>query len=180
VTRPSLTYAERLAFFQRQQRYRKHQQFGTPWPPKTGKPTATFPAAQPPTPPQSDPAPGNPPSSQLPTTRLPAQAPEKKVVRLRVRVTAGPDVGRQFGFPEGEFVVGRAPDADLPLTDDAVSHHHAKIVVTSQRATLEDLGSLNGTTLDSVKLRGRAILGPGHRATMAETELTFEAGDRHA
>lgn len=100
------------------------------------------------------------------------------MVRLRVRVTAGPDTGVEFSLPEGEFTIGRPPDADLPLTDDTVSHHHAKIVVTPQRATIEDLGSLNGTLLGSVKLRGVAILGPGDRATMAETELTFEAGDQ--
>jgi pSer/pThr/pTyr-binding forkhead associated (FHA) protein len=91
---------------------------------------------------------------------------------------SGPDAGTQFALRQGEFVIGRGHDADLVLTDDTVSHHHAKIVVGERRGTIEDLRSLNGTKLGEVSLRGVAILGPGDRVKIGETQLGVEAGDQ--
>lgn len=162
MTAPQLTHAERLALFQRQQQHRKRKQFGLP----SG-----------PTEPTQGRASGA-PTSRMPTTRQPQQAAADQTVRLRLRVLSGPDAGTQFALRQGEFVIGRGHDADLVLTDDTVSHHHAKIVVGERRGTIEDLRSLNGTKLGEVTLRGVAILGPGDRVKIGETELGVEAGDQ--
>jgi pSer/pThr/pTyr-binding forkhead associated (FHA) protein len=170
MTASQLTHAERLALFQRQQQYRKHKQFGLP------SEAATV--TQPPVPAQ--PAPGSPtaaPTPRTPTTRRPIPAAADQTVRLRLHVLSGPDAGAQFELPQGEFVIGRGDDADLYLTDDTVSHHHAKIVVSGRRGTIEDLRSLNGTLLGEVSLRGVAILRPGDRVKIGDTHLEVEAGD---
>jgi len=162
MTAPQLTHAERLALFQRQQQHRKRKQFGLPSGP--GEPTPGRASGA--------------PTSRMPTTRQPQQAAADQTVRLRLRVLSGPDAGTQFALRQGEFVIGRGHDADLVLTDDTVSHHHAKIVVGERRGTIEDLRSLNGTKLGEVTLRGVAILGPGDRVKIGETELGVEAGDQ--
>lgn len=51
------------------------------------------------------------------------------------------------------FVIGRAPDCDVIIDEDTVSKHHARITWSRGRASLEDLGSSNGTFLNTVRLR---------------------------
>ena len=46
---------------------------------------------------------------------------------------------------EGENVLGRDPAAGIWICDPSVSRHHARIVVRGGDATLEDLGSKNGS-----------------------------------
>lgn len=62
--------------------------------------------------------------------------------------------GREVQLREGENVLGREPEASLWIDDASVSRRHARIVVGEDGATLEDLGSKNGT-----KLRGKKIGG---------------------
>ena len=60
--------------------------------------------------------------------------------------------GREIQLREGENVLGREPEAALWIDNASVSRRHARIVVGDGGATLEDLGSKNGT-----KLRGKKI-----------------------
>ena len=46
---------------------------------------------------------------------------------------------------EGANVIGREPDATIQIDARGVSRHHARILVSGGDATLEDLGSKNGT-----------------------------------
>jgi DNA-binding winged helix-turn-helix (wHTH) protein len=62
---------------------------------------------------------------------------------------------REVALREGENVVGRDRDAVLWVDVYSVSRHHARITVVGDDATLEDLGSKNGTFV-----RGRPIEGP--------------------
>lgn len=52
---------------------------------------------------------------------------------------------RSLILMEGANVIGRAPDATISIEARGVSRHHARIVVSQGEATLEDLGSKNGT-----------------------------------
>jgi DNA-binding winged helix-turn-helix (wHTH) protein len=62
---------------------------------------------------------------------------------------------REIALSEGENVLGRDSDVAAWIDVYSVSRRHARIVVSGDRATLEDLGSKNGTFL-----RGRAVAGP--------------------
>ena len=66
--------------------------------------------------------------------------------------------GREIALADGEHILGRDADAKVELRSPAVSRHHARIVISGTSATLEDLGSKNGTTV-----RGQAVTAP--RAT---------------
>ncbi|MBC8163601.1 MAG: protein kinase [Roseiflexaceae bacterium] len=48
--------------------------------------------------------------------------------------------------------VGRAPENTLPLDNEQVSRHHARVDWNGRTATITDLGSANGTQLDGVRL----------------------------
>ncbi|HKC25812.1 MAG TPA: FHA domain-containing protein [Thermoanaerobaculia bacterium] len=53
--------------------------------------------------------------------------------------------GTEIDLVEGENVFGRDRLASIWLVDESVSRRHARIVIAGDAATLEDLGSKNGT-----------------------------------
>jgi DNA-binding winged helix-turn-helix (wHTH) protein len=61
---------------------------------------------------------------------------------------------KEIVLVEGENLLGRGPESVQWIDRDTVSRRHARIVVAAGTATLEDLGSKNGTYL-----RGRRIEG---------------------
>ena len=52
---------------------------------------------------------------------------------------------REIPLVPGEHIVGRDPEASIMLDAPSVSRRHARIVVSSDGATVEDLESKNGT-----------------------------------
>jgi DNA-binding winged helix-turn-helix (wHTH) protein len=55
--------------------------------------------------------------------------------------------GREVALRDGDNIIGRDPAATVRLDFPSVSRHHARIVVSSNDASVEDLGSKNGTFL---------------------------------
>jgi pSer/pThr/pTyr-binding forkhead associated (FHA) protein len=75
----------------------------------------------------------------------------------RLSVVAGPDRGRELVLREERgYVLGRDDDVDLKLKDEDVSRRHTSIVRRGSRLWVIDLGSKNGTRLDSRPLRPNA------------------------
>ena len=60
--------------------------------------------------------------------------------------------GKRTALAPGETLIGRDPAAVLLIDDPSVSRRHARILVADGSATLEDLGSKNGTHLDDRKV----------------------------
>jgi DNA-binding winged helix-turn-helix (wHTH) protein len=52
---------------------------------------------------------------------------------------------REIPLPEGETTLGRDHLAGISIPSESVSRRHARIVIAQGKATLEDLGSKNGT-----------------------------------
>jgi DNA-binding winged helix-turn-helix (wHTH) protein len=79
------------------------------------------------------------------------------------------------GIGHGETVVGR--DSDLPVCLDSptVSRRHARIVVAGEEATVEDLGSKNGTYLNSQRLASAARLKHGDQIRFGGIVCSFRA-----
>jgi ABC-type multidrug transport system ATPase subunit/ABC-type multidrug transport system permease subunit len=67
--------------------------------------------------------------------------------------------------------LGRDPDNDLVIDAPMVSGHHAKVVIQDGRATIEDLGSTNGTFVNT---RDQPIT----RAPLRETDTVFLGSHR--
>ena len=62
--------------------------------------------------------------------------------------------GKEFPMQDGENIIGRDPTAAVCADLPSVSRRHAKIVVSPEGATLEDLGSKNGTLLRNERIAG--------------------------
>lgn len=77
---------------------------------------------------------------------------------VKLKVISGPMFGREFNFTEHDvFLFGRSLDCHCCLPDDPyVSWHHFVLEVNPPECRVRDLGSLNGTYINSVKYGGRA------------------------
>lgn len=81
--------------------------------------------------------------------------------------------GKRTVLEPGETVIGRDPGAHLFIDDASVSRRHARIVVTGQSATLEDLGSKNGTFLADRRIEAPVPLDDEARIRVGTVPLTF-------
>jgi DNA-binding winged helix-turn-helix (wHTH) protein len=59
---------------------------------------------------------------------------------------------RRIPLEPGESILGRDPGVGIHLDDPSVSRRHARILISAEGATLEDLGSKNGTFLGERKI----------------------------
>jgi predicted Zn finger-like uncharacterized protein len=69
-------------------------------------------------------------------------------LRISLAVIAGPDSGRIYEIEKPRVVIGRS-DADINVDDPEVSRQHAAIEISGDKVTLVDLGSTNGTFVNS-------------------------------
>lgn len=75
----------------------------------------------------------------------------------------------------GENVLGRE-GAAVVLDSPTVSRRHAKVVVDGANATIEDLGSKNGTFLNNESVTSAQTLKDGDRIRVGAFLLTFRVG----
>jgi DNA-binding winged helix-turn-helix (wHTH) protein len=85
---------------------------------------------------------------------------------------------REIALGEGENLLGRDPLAVACVDVHSVSRHHARIRVAGDKATLEDLGSKNGTYLRGKKLQSPARLGDGDEIRIGTVPMTFRRFSR--
>ena len=93
---------------------------------------------------------------------------------MELFVIEGPDKGRSFALG-AESVVGRDPTALVHVTDEEVSRRHAIISIGEGRASIEDLGSSNGTYVDDVIVDGEAALQAGAKVRVGATVMELRA-----
>ena len=80
---------------------------------------------------------------------------------------------RRYTLVLGESIIGRDPGAAVFLDDRSVSRRHARIVVSEGGATLEDLGSKNGTQVGSRKVESPVPLADESQIRIGSVALTF-------
>ncbi|MDQ2856566.1 MAG: serine/threonine-protein kinase, partial [Acidobacteriota bacterium] len=98
-------------------------------------------------------------------------------MQVTLTVQAGPYTGRVFSFDQHDtFLIGRNPDAHLCLPDDRFfSRNHCLLEIAPPRCFLRDLGSTNGTFVNSQRVQ-EAFLKNGDRIQGGETILLVEVG----
>jgi len=74
---------------------------------------------------------------------------------------------------EGANIIGRAPDAAIPVDARGVSRHHARVLISHGEATLEDLGSKNGSHLNGSRISAPVRLSDGDEIRLGAISLTF-------
>ncbi len=83
--------------------------------------------------------------------------------------------GRTIALAEGEHLIGREPEAAVWVDSSTVSRRHARIVLSSGSATIEDLGSKNGTFIQGRRIVARAELADGDEIAVGSARMTFRS-----
>ncbi|HMM33663.1 MAG TPA: winged helix-turn-helix domain-containing protein [Thermoanaerobaculia bacterium] len=83
---------------------------------------------------------------------------------------------QEIALAEGSNVVGRERIADVWIGHPSVSREHARITVKGPVATIEDLGSRNGTLRGAEVVRGRVTLVDGDEIRLGSVVLVYRAG----
>ncbi|ACU95132.1 MAG: FhaA domain-containing protein [Saccharomonospora viridis] len=82
---------------------------------------------------------------------------------------------RTYSLKQGGNVIGRGQDADFRLPDTGVSRRHLEITWDGQSATLADIGSTNGTTVNGTpvqtwQLADGDVIRVGHSSLVFRTQ----------
>ncbi len=95
-----------------------------------------------------------------------------------VATLAGALVGkdREYPIPEGETLVGRGRDCGVQLPFERVSRVHARVRIDGGVATVEDLGSKNGTWVNGVRAAGAVTVTDGDEVVFGTVRLVFRRG----
>ncbi len=80
---------------------------------------------------------------------------------------------REIPLPAGPVILGRGRDATIRLRGKSVSRHHARILVRSDGATLENLGSKNGTYLRGERIEAPTALADGDEIRVGDLSMVL-------
>jgi hypothetical protein len=102
----------------------------------------------------------------------PAQSERQRVEGLRAWLVWN---DRVLPLAEGENVIGRDPVCSVWLDQPGVSRRHARVVVTDDRAEIEDLGSTNGTFVSDTAINGRHPLRDADVIQLGSVDLKYRS-----
>jgi pSer/pThr/pTyr-binding forkhead associated (FHA) protein len=98
-----------------------------------------------------------------------------RTLRLEVRIKDKESFIRSFS--QSEIILGRDPICDLPLDDESVSAHHAKLSFHHGQWWIEDLESTNGTRLNLDKLTTPTVVTTGDEIKCGNANLIINPGN---
>jgi DNA-binding winged helix-turn-helix (wHTH) protein len=100
------------------------------------------------------------------TERSPVEVPTSYRLQLE---------GREVALRAGAHVLGRVVDGLTRIDSSSVSRRHAMIVIEDGAATLEDLGSKNGTFLRGKRISAPTPLVDGDEFRLGRVRITLKA-----
>ncbi|HSI58800.1 MAG TPA: diguanylate cyclase [Ideonella sp.] len=86
---------------------------------------------------------------------------------------SGEDTGKRYALDQARAVIGRTPRAEVYIESPAISRRHAELEVAGDSVTLRDLGSVNGTCVNEVRVEAPVLLQDGDLIRMGEVVLKF-------
>jgi len=95
--------------------------------------------------------------------------------QLSASISLDDGSGRSFQLTDGSHVIGRGQDSAFRLPDTGVSRRHVEITWDGHSATLSDLGSTNGTTVNghpvqTTQLTDGDVIQVGHSRLVFRTQ----------
>src|SRR5882672_6244551 len=90
----------------------------------------------------------------------------------RLVIYGGQNGAREIHLQLGVNRVGRNEQNDQPINDPSVSSFHCEIDFRDGVITVRDLGSTNGTFINSVPVR-QAIVEPGQTLRLGSVEMVY-------
>lgn len=109
------------------------------------------------------------------TSNLTGNPPDLPGPELHLEVLFGPDRGRKIPLVKNPTLIGRTQDCDVVLEDLLVSRRHVTLLFNGSRATLRDLGSLNGIRVAGAAIQ-EAPLAPDQTFEIGTTALVLRRG----
>lgn len=76
-------------------------------------------------------------------------------------------------FVQPEIILGRDPGCDVPIMDDTVSTRHAQLTYHHGQWWLDDLASMNGTTLNEIAISMPTVITSGDEFMCGATRITI-------
>lgn len=97
---------------------------------------------------------------------------KKPIIRVSAKLESGKEI--QHRYAQTEVTIGRDPNSDIPILDEAISAHHARVSYHHSQWWLEDLSSTNGTFIGKSKLSVPTVLISGDQFKCGNTMFTVE------
>lgn len=97
---------------------------------------------------------------------------KKPAISLRIKIDQDKESVRRFS--QSEIMIGRDPNCDLSMMDEALSAHHARLAHHHGQWWLEDLNSTNGTFLNREKLTTAAVVITGDKFKCGNTVFDIQ------
>jgi two-component system cell cycle response regulator len=91
-------------------------------------------------------------------------------------VIYGPELGKRATLGRSTFQIGRSSKNDLPIDQESVSRHHARIIPVTRAFFVEDMGSTNGTFVNDELVAERRPLKDGDQIKIGRSILKFMSG----
>jgi pSer/pThr/pTyr-binding forkhead associated (FHA) protein len=105
---------------------------------------------------------------------------EESPLRVQIEWLDGPTRGALVDVALGESLIGRAESCAIVVDSSAASRAHARLTVSGDRVTIEDLGSANGTTVDGQPITTPVTLHSGAEVAIGEARrfrIRLEGGN---
>ena len=94
---------------------------------------------------------------------------------LQIEIPDRPLTTRRF--EQGELTIGRDPDCDCIIPDEAISARHARLTYHHSQWWLEDLQSRNGTRLNDERLTVATVIISGDKIGCGHVTLIVSVGE---
>jgi len=80
---------------------------------------------------------------------------------------------KDITLDDGVTIVGRRPDCDIRIPLLYVSRKHCRFICKEDQTVVQDLGSANGTFLNSERIM-EAVVGPGDKVGVGSVTFTIQ------
>jgi len=104
-------------------------------------------------------------------------AQKKPTITLHIKSDQGQESVHRFSQPE--IMIGRDPNCEISMMDEALSAHHARLAHHHGQWWLEDLNSTNGTFLNHEKLTTAAVIISGDKFKCGNTIFDIQLEANH-
>ena len=103
------------------------------------------------------------------------KGPDGRPILARLSIQNGIMGGRSYRFHQDTTTIGRTNGNDLVISGPTVSRHHARLWFDQGRWYLEDLGSVNGTLVNNMRVYQRqpVVLNDGDVINFGDEVVVF-------
>ena len=97
---------------------------------------------------------------------------KKPVIKMLAKLESGKEIQQRYS--QTEVTIGRDPNCDFPILDEAISAHHARVSFHHSQWWLEDLSSTNGTFIGKSKVSVPVVLIASDQFKCGNTMFTID------